>query len=58
MWLWKNPSTNWKSKGWGFSLKKKKDALSSMGYTPQDGYFDHIQDTKKKVAGGWFRKRS
>lgn len=56
MWIWKNPTTNWKSKGWGFSLKRTKESPSSMGYTPAEGYFGQIEDTKKKVARGWFKR--
>jgi hypothetical protein len=42
--------------GWGFSLKRKKESSSSLGYTPSEGYFDKIQSTKKKVDRGWFRE--
>lgn len=56
VWIWRSSPTNFKRDGWGFSLKRKKDSPSQLGYTPAEGYFDQIESTKKKVARGWFKR--
>lgn len=59
MWIWRSGPTNWQPGRFSLRFKKQKESPSNLGYTPENGYFDRIQDTKKKVAGGWFgRKRS
>jgi len=53
-WIARNNSGGWKG---GFSLKRKKDSSSDLGYTPAEGYFDQIQETKKRFGSSWFNKK-
>lgn len=51
-WIWRSGPTNWNPKKWSLKLKRQKESHESLGYTPSEGYFDKIENVKRRF-GRW-----